>query len=176
MHVPGRTGTDPGRELVRDGPVVGSLSVVAELARNRSPPWSVPHPRPGEGMSDLVQEHLVDLVVFVTTGKVPGNGDPVLVEVAQAGPGLGIVEAKAPDRRVEVERNESLSPRSHPVQFSHASNLSRPEGFALAGAPSVGFAQDFTRVEESISALPSAAEPGRCSAKAAVRESLWHPW
>jgi len=110
-----RAGSDPGRELVCDGAIVGALAVVPEPLRNRTPARAVTNPRSGQGVSDLVQEDLMDFVVFVAPGEVPRDGDSVLVEAAQASPGLGIVEAERPHGGVEMEGDERLRPSSHPV-------------------------------------------------------------
>ena len=123
MHVTRRAGTNPGCELVSDCTVVSSLAVVSEFPRDRAPTRTVADSGTGECVRNLVQQNLMDLVVFVAPGEVAGDGYPVLVEATEPGARLRIVEAERPDRGIEVQRDEGFSPFAHPIQFSHASRL-----------------------------------------------------
>ena len=57
-------------------------------------PW--PDAGAGHRVRDLVQQHLVDLVVLVAGGEVLRDGDALVGVVAQPGAGLRVVEAEGP--------------------------------------------------------------------------------
>ena len=73
---------------------------------------------PGEGVRDLVQERLVDLVVVEARGQIARDGDALAAVVAEPGATLRMVEVEAP-RVVEVHVDQRLCPDSHAVQIGH---------------------------------------------------------
>jgi hypothetical protein len=73
---------------------MGALAVVPEPFGHRSPGRAVPDARAGQRVRDLVQQDLVDFVVFVPTRKVARHRDAVPIEAAEARAGLGVVEAE----------------------------------------------------------------------------------
>src|SRR6185312_11101237 len=122
VQVAGRAGADPRRELVRDRSVVQSLALVAELCGHTLPFRSVPRVRPRDRVRDLVQQHLVDLVVLVAAGEVARDTDAAVGVVAEPRPRLRVVEAERPCR-LEVQRDERVRPGAHSVQVCHATTL-----------------------------------------------------
>ena len=65
MQVAGRTGSHPGGEFVGDSSVVQALALVSEVRRDGLPARTVPGAGASDRMGHLVQEHLVNLVVFI---------------------------------------------------------------------------------------------------------------
>ena len=72
---------------------------VAELGRDPAPPGTVPGARTGERVGDLVQQHLVDLVVVVAAGEVPRHRDALRRVVAQARRGSWRCRSRSSTRR-----------------------------------------------------------------------------
>lgn len=85
----------------------------------------------GEGVRDLMQQHLMDVVVFEACGEIAGHGDALLRVVALPGPPLGVVEAERP-AVVEVQRDQCFAPDAHTVKFRHAIRLSHAADIAVA--------------------------------------------
>src|SRR5690606_28627602 len=74
-EVPGGTGADPGRELFRGLAVVGGAADVADLSRDPTPRRAVSGAVPGQCVRDLVQQHLMDLVVLESRGEIARHRD-----------------------------------------------------------------------------------------------------
>lgn len=70
MLVTGRARAHPRGKLVGDRAAVQALALIAQLFRNRFPLCSVPGTGPSHGMRNLVQEHLVDFVIFITRSQI----------------------------------------------------------------------------------------------------------
>lgn len=87
-------------------------SLIPQLSRGFHPFGPVPCPRTGDGVGDLVEEHLVDVVIFGQDTEVPGHGDTSFVVVAGAETGFSVVEREAPGG-VKVKGDESFRPDFH---------------------------------------------------------------
>ena len=77
----------------------------------------------GKRVGDLVQQHLVNLIVVEACGQVAGHGDAPLGVVAQARATLRMVESERPgsgtENRVEMRANEGAGPHRDSVEVSH---------------------------------------------------------
>lgn len=108
---------------MRNLSLVRASTDVSQIAGDLLPLRAVGSCGARERVGDLMQQHLVDLVVLEFLGKILRDGDPALRVIAQARPALRIVEAKAPsslaEARVEVVPDQGLSPAPHPVQLAH---------------------------------------------------------
>lgn len=71
VFVSRRAGTHPGCEFVCNFTMVGPPTAVAEAACDVFPSFAMPRVMPSEGMSDLVKECLLHLVVAAFHCKVP---------------------------------------------------------------------------------------------------------
>lgn len=78
--------------------VVGSPTDIAELSGERLPFRPVTGPRACEGVGDLVEEHLVNVVVFGCGGEVARDTDFPLLVVARAKTSFCVVKSKRPTR------------------------------------------------------------------------------
>lgn len=69
--VAGGAGAEPGGEVLRDRPVEGATAGVSEVGGNRSPLRPVTDILARERVRDLVQQHLMHLVVVAAQRHVP---------------------------------------------------------------------------------------------------------
>ena len=115
--------------------IVGATPVVAEFPSDFFPLRAVTSTGTRNGVGDLVEQHLVDLVVIGAGGKMPRDGDAALLMVALAKPGLRVVELEAP-RAIEVEANQGVGPHPNPLLLRHGHRLARqlPGAGALSPA------------------------------------------
>lgn len=109
-------GTDsPPPRLVCGG--IRGVSASTDIAKF---PGTLPPHRPvtfsntDHGVSHLVQENLVHLVIVGACCQVPRDGNAPLRMVALAETGFRVVKTKAP-RRIQVQSNQSVSPHCYPV-------------------------------------------------------------
>lgn len=77
---------------------------------------------PGDGVGNLVEKHLVNLIIGGGATEVSGDTDSLLSMVALTKAGLGMVEIKRP-ARIQVESNQRVCPDSHPRRISHGHRL-----------------------------------------------------
>ena len=69
--VAGGAGAEPGGEVLRDGPVERATAGVSQVGGNSPPLRAVTDILAGERVRDLVQQHLVHLVVVAAQRHVP---------------------------------------------------------------------------------------------------------
>jgi hypothetical protein len=101
------------RRVGRHAPLPGT----ADPPRDRAPHPVVAVPRAGEGVRDLVQHGLGDLLRGVQADQVSGQADLLTVRAAHAGPGLGVVEHQPPaGESVPVHQPGRELPRLRVVQ------------------------------------------------------------
>ena len=161
VFVVGWAAPDPGCVFRGGRPVVGAPADISEAGGDRLPPRPVGSSRPGDGMGNFVQEHLMDVVVIKSRGEMPRHGDALFGESTHAGAGLGVVESEAPGW-VEVQGDERIRPPSHSLEISHAGRLPSPgdgpadhasAGDGSASAPS---GDDAASIDERSSSDPIA--------------------
>lgn len=122
MLVARRACADPRREITRDRAAVQAGSLVAEIGRDGTPARTVPRAGSRDRVRDLVQKHLVNLVVLVSASQVTRYGDALCRVVAEAGSCLRVVEPEAP-AGIEVQRDEGVRPGANTIEISHALRL-----------------------------------------------------
>jgi len=96
--------TKPPGLVTRNGMVMGPTTLVTELPRDRQPACSMSSPGPGNSVGNLVEEHLVDVVIFCHGAEVSRHGDSFFRVITSAETGFGVVEPERP-RGVEVKSN-----------------------------------------------------------------------
>lgn len=69
--VAGGAGAEPGGEVFRDRAVEGATTGISQVGGNRPPLRAVAHILARERVRDLVQQHLVHLVVVAAQRHVP---------------------------------------------------------------------------------------------------------
>lgn len=83
----------------------------------------MPCPNARHRVGNLVQKHLVNLVVVETDGQVFRHGDVLRAVVAEPCACFRRVETERPLCGVEVEHDERIRPTTHPNQISHDSTI-----------------------------------------------------
>lgn len=91
-RVTGGAASNPRGKFFRNGTVVGALSDITQIPRDRLPCGSVPDVRSGKGVRDFVQQNLVDFVIVEPARQIAGHRDSVRAVVAQASAGLRVIE------------------------------------------------------------------------------------
>jgi hypothetical protein len=114
-----------------------TLPGVAEVCRNGLPAGTVASFYSGQRVRHLVQQNLVNLIVFVPSGQVPRYGDSFFGVTAEPRASLGVVETERPFRRIQMQRNESICPLSNPHQISHKSTITRLKAVVFASVLAV---------------------------------------
>ena len=88
--------TKPFGLVVGNRVVVSSPTFITEAPRNRQPRSTVSGSGPSNGVRDLVEKHLVDVVIVGHMGEMARNGDAFFAVVAGTEPGFSVVERKTP--------------------------------------------------------------------------------
>ena len=73
----------------------------------------------GNGMGNFMQQNLVHFIVFILSCQVPRDGDALVGEITQTSSRAGMVKAKTPDGRIQVQADEGIRPRGHTIEICH---------------------------------------------------------
>lgn len=111
--VAGRTHTPPSGSFSCRRGTMGSPAVISEFTSNPFPLATVSRVGAGNCMGNLVEEYLVDFIVFGRRGEVARYRDSFPAVVTQPKTSLCMVEVKAP-LIIEVESDERFCPDPHP--------------------------------------------------------------
>ena len=98
--------------------IVCAATLVPEVSSNREPRGAVSGSSPRNRVRDLVQEHLVDIVIRSSKGEVSGNSNSSFSVITGSEPSPGMVKAETP-RLIEVQSNNGVCPNSHTVKLRH---------------------------------------------------------
>jgi hypothetical protein len=119
MLMPFGADAQPGSEFIGSTSVVGALAVIAEVVGNLFPGGTMTCSWPRDCVGYFVEQNLVHLIVLILGSKMAGHRDALLSEVTQTSPRAGMVKAKAPHCRIQVQADESIRPLGHTFEISH---------------------------------------------------------
>lgn len=117
QRVTAGAGAHPRCKLIGRFAVMQPRPDVAQVFGDPPPSRAVAGTLAGESMGNLVQQDLMDVIVVISCGEVPGHRDAVSGEIAQACAALGIVEPERPQRWVEMQPDQRIGPQPNLYQI-----------------------------------------------------------